>query len=120
MLRGIVGSVFPKESRCGDVRLQTSTAAAVAGAAIDADGVVADGACEAVMAAEEIAAGDNAASNARAHGDGDEISLSDKHTMFARYTAEKHANTNPDYFGTGASSGRTIADTFHNFVFGDD
>lgn len=46
--------------------------------------------------------------------------LSDKHTMFARYTAEKHANTNPDYFGTGASSGRTIADTFHNFVFGDD
>lgn len=46
--------------------------------------------------------------------------LSSKHTIFARYTAEKHTNTTPDYFGTGASSGRTIADTFHNFVFGDD
>lgn len=46
--------------------------------------------------------------------------LSEKHTIFGRYTAEKHTNTTPDYFGTGASSGRTIADTFHNFVFGDD
>ena len=46
--------------------------------------------------------------------------LSTKHTMFARYTAEKHSNTTPDFYGTGASSGRTIYDTFHNFVFGDD
>lgn len=46
--------------------------------------------------------------------------LSSKHNLFGRYTAEKHTTTNPDYFGSGASSGRTIADTFHNFVFGDD
>lgn len=46
--------------------------------------------------------------------------LSTRHNLFARYTAEQHSNTTPDYFGTGASSGRTIFDTFHNFVFGDD
>ncbi len=46
--------------------------------------------------------------------------LSRKHTLFARYTAEQHTNTTPDFFGTGASSGRSIVDTFHNVVFGDD
>ena len=46
--------------------------------------------------------------------------LSTKHTLFARYTAEQHINTTPDFFGTGASSGRSVVDTFHNVVVGDD
>lgn len=46
--------------------------------------------------------------------------LSSRHNLFTRYTAQQNANTTPDYFGTGASSGRTIFDTFHNLVFGDD
>lgn len=46
--------------------------------------------------------------------------LSSKHTIFARYTAEQHTNETPNYFGTPASSARTIIDTFHNFVVGDD
>ncbi len=46
--------------------------------------------------------------------------VSSKHNLFAQYAASKHVNTTPDYLGTGASSGRTIYDTFHYFVFGDD
>lgn len=46
--------------------------------------------------------------------------LSGKHNLFARYTAEQHTNTIPDFYKTGASSSRTVIDTFHNFVFGDD
>ena len=44
---------------------------------------------------------------------------STKQSIFGRYTAEKHDSSTPDILGTGASSGRNIFDTFHNFVFGD-
>lgn len=46
--------------------------------------------------------------------------FSSNHTFFARYIAETHVDKTPDYLKTGASNGRVLTDSFHNFVVGDD
>ena len=45
--------------------------------------------------------------------------LSDRHSLFGRFSYEKRHQQDPDYLGSIATNGRTIRDTFFNTTFND-